>query len=259
MASPGTSSAIRSRRRAASATLPTPPARPPAHRLQAAGGALLAPGAPLDGLSQAEGYRYLARLARAGLENYLECADVDAPALTSIANGMRPAPIKLGSDNPDSLYEHASIDGAREYVVRGERGGCMYLGLGTQSDAQSHPSNPSKPSNPSNPSTASGTQSGSYGGEGGLATVDYVEAEAPMRDAAPTRDASTVGIHPNATSSPLPHVTPARRSCTTTRRGAPSLSSSRRPTRVRPTRRCATGCGCAASRERRCSSCGRFV
>ena len=38
---------------------------------------MLAPGAPRDPFNQAEGYRYLARLARAGLENYLECADVE--------------------------------------------------------------------------------------------------------------------------------------------------------------------------------------
>eukprot|EP00316_Scyphosphaera_apsteinii_P023986 CAMPEP_0119322068 /NCGR_PEP_ID=MMETSP1333-20130426/57211_1 /TAXON_ID=418940 /ORGANISM="Scyphosphaera apsteinii, Strain RCC1455" /LENGTH=342 /DNA_ID=CAMNT_0007329203 /DNA_START=81 /DNA_END=1106 /DNA_ORIENTATION=+ len=120
--------------------------------LKASGAALLAPGAPTDAFNQAEGYRYLARLARAGLENFLECADVEAPSLTSIANGMRPAPIKLGADSPDNLYEHATIDGTREYIVQGERGGVAYLGFGTQC--------------------------GSYGGKGGLATVDYIEADA---------------------------------------------------------------------------------
>jgi len=124
--------------------------------LKAAGAALVAPGAPTDAFNQAEGYRYLARLTRAGLENFLECADVEAPALTSIANGMRPAPIKLGSDNPDNLYEHATIDGSLEYVVSGDRGRVPYLGFGTQS--------------------------GSYGGKGGLATVDYVEADALVYD-----------------------------------------------------------------------------
>ena len=42
--------------------------------LKAAGATVVAPGAPNDVLNQAEGYRYLARLARAGLENFLECA-----------------------------------------------------------------------------------------------------------------------------------------------------------------------------------------
>ena len=72
--------------------------------LKAAGAALLAPGTPKDGFNQAEGYRYLARLTRAGLENFLECSDVEAPRLCAIANGDRPAPIKIGSDNPDNRY-----------------------------------------------------------------------------------------------------------------------------------------------------------
>ena len=117
--------------------------------LKAAGASLVAPGAPTDAFNQAEGYRYLARLTRAGLENFLECADPEAPRLCAIANGDRPAPVKLGSDNPDNLYENATIDGRLEYVVSGTRGTVSYLGLGTQS--------------------------GSYGGKGGLATVDTVD------------------------------------------------------------------------------------
>ena len=124
--------------------------------LKAAGAAMLAPGAPRDPFNQAEGYRYLARLARAGLENYLECADVEAPQLCAIANGSRAARVCIGSDNPDNLYENATIDGRREYVVRGTRGTVAYLGLGTQS--------------------------GRYGAKGGLATVDYAEADALTYD-----------------------------------------------------------------------------
>ncbi len=118
--------------------------------LKAAGASMLAPGAPRDAFSQAEGYRYLSRLTRAGLENFLECADVEAPRLCAIANGSRDARICIGSDNPDNLYENATIDGRLEYVVEGERGSVQYLGFGTQS--------------------------GRYGGKGGLRTVDYVEA-----------------------------------------------------------------------------------
>ena len=40
--------------------------------LKAAGASLQFPGAPSDAFSQAEGYRYLSRLARAGLENFVE-------------------------------------------------------------------------------------------------------------------------------------------------------------------------------------------
>eukprot|EP00900_Chrysochromulina_parva_P019870 jgi/Chrpa1/27885/Chrysochromulina_OHIO_Genome00008626-RA len=129
--------------------------------LKSAGGALVAPGAPQDAFNQAEGYRYLARLARAGLENFLECSDVEAPQLCAIANGSRAARICIGSDNPDNLYENATIDGGLEYVVTGTRGTVQYLGFGTQS--------------------------GQYGGKGGLSTVDYLEAEQLVFD--PSRDA----------------------------------------------------------------------
>ena len=96
--------------------------------LKAAGAALNAPGAPQDAFNQAEGYRYLARLARAGLENFLECSDIEAPQLCAIANGFRAARVCIGSDNPDNLYENATLDGTLEYVVRGTRGTVGYLG-----------------------------------------------------------------------------------------------------------------------------------
>ena len=80
----------------------------------------------------------------------MECADPEAPQLCAIANGSRAARICIGSDNPDNLYENATIDGTLEYVVSGTRGTVQYLGFGTQS--------------------------GSYGGKGGLSTVDYLEA-----------------------------------------------------------------------------------
>jgi hypothetical protein len=118
--------------------------------LKAAGGAILAPGAPRDALTQAEGYRYLARLTRGGLENFLEAADIDAPVLTTIVDGYRAAPIKIGSDNPDNLYQSATISGLHEYRIIGDRGTVKYLGFGTQS--------------------------GVYGQPGGLSTVDYIDA-----------------------------------------------------------------------------------
>ena len=73
-------------------------------QLKAAGAALVGPGAPKDAFNQAEGYRYLSRLVRAGLENFVECSDAKAPQLNAIVNGRRASPIKLGSDNPDNLY-----------------------------------------------------------------------------------------------------------------------------------------------------------
>jgi len=118
--------------------------------LKAAGAAMMAPGAPTDPFTQAEGYRYLSRLARAGLENYVECNNVLRPQLCAIANGNRAARICIGSDNPDNLYENATIDSRLAYVVKGYRGTVPYLGLGTQS--------------------------GRYGAKGGLQTIDYIDA-----------------------------------------------------------------------------------
>lgn len=81
---------------------------------------------------QAEGYRYLSRIVRAGLENFIECSDPYAPKLTSIVDGLRTSPIKLGSDNPDNLYQHATIRGDLEYRITGNVGTVQYLGFGTQ-------------------------------------------------------------------------------------------------------------------------------
>mmetsp|Transcript_42855 Transcript_42855/g.103630 ORF Transcript_42855/g.103630 Transcript_42855/m.103630 type:complete len:434 (-) Transcript_42855:28-1329(-) len=118
--------------------------------LKAAGATVFAPGAPRDPFNQAEGYRYLSRLTRAGLENFVECADVEAPKLCAIANGSRAARVCIGSDNPDNLYENSTVDSSLEYTVVGTRGTVPYLSFGTQA--------------------------GSYGSKGGLQTVDLIEA-----------------------------------------------------------------------------------
>ena len=118
--------------------------------LKAAGATMTASGCPTDPFDQAEGYRYLTRLVRASLENYLECNDPHAPVLVSLANGMRDAPVKLGADNPDNLYLNANLDPRETYRLVGLRGTVNYLGLGIQE--------------------------GTYGGPGGLRTVAYKEA-----------------------------------------------------------------------------------
>jgi hypothetical protein len=87
---------------------------------------------------------------RGGLENFLEASDPDAPVLNSIVDGYRSAPIKIGSDNPDNLYQSANIISSRTYRISGTRGTVKYLGFGTQS--------------------------GVYGQPGGLSTVDYLDA-----------------------------------------------------------------------------------
>lgn len=96
--------------------------------LKAAGASMVFPGAPTDPFNQAEGYRYLSRLARAGLEAFIEYSDPRAPVLTRLAHET----VKMGSDNPDNYYQNATISGAYEYRITGNRGTVHYLGFGTQ-------------------------------------------------------------------------------------------------------------------------------
>ena len=97
--------------------------------LKAAGAALQFPGAPRDPFSQAEGYRYLSRVTRAGLMAFIEHADPNAPVLHRVVNEF----VKMGADNPDNFYQTAALDGAYEYRITGRRNTIAYLSLGTQS------------------------------------------------------------------------------------------------------------------------------
>ena len=114
--------------------------------LKAAGAALSFPGAPRDPFNQAEGYRYLTRLARGGLMAFVEYADPRAPVLHRVAHET----VKLGSDNPDNYYQTAAIRGDFDYRISGRRNTVTYLGFGTQS--------------------------GHYGQGGGMPPTGYVEA-----------------------------------------------------------------------------------
>ena len=115
--------------------------------LKAAGSAMVFPGAPMDGFNQAEGYRYLSRLTRAGLEAFMEYADPKAPVLRRLAHDT----VKMGSDNPDNNYMSAQISGAFDYRISGTRGSVHYLGFGSQK--------------------------GHYGQGGEMPTTGYVEAD----------------------------------------------------------------------------------
>ena len=115
--------------------------------LKAAGAALNFPGAPRDPFNQAEGYRYLSRLARGGLMAFVEYADPKAPVLHRVSHET----VKLGSDNPDNYYQTAAIHGDYEYRITGRRNTVRYLGFGTQA--------------------------GHYGQGGGLPPTGYVEAD----------------------------------------------------------------------------------
>ena len=113
--------------------------------LKAAGAALNFPGAPRDSFSQAEGYRYLSRLARGGLMAFVEYADPRAPVLHRVVHET----VKLGSDNPDNYYQTAAIRGDCDYRITGRRNTVAYLGFGTQA--------------------------GHYGQGGGMPPTGYVE------------------------------------------------------------------------------------
>ncbi len=96
--------------------------------LKAAGASLSFPGTPRDAFNQAEGYRYLTRLARAGLEAFVEHADPMAPVLHRVVHETT----KMGADNPDNYYMTARISGEYEYRISGDRRTVKYLGFGTQ-------------------------------------------------------------------------------------------------------------------------------
>ena len=97
--------------------------------LKAAGAALQFPGTPRDSFNQAEGYRYLSRIARAGLMAFVEHADPKAPVLHRVVNEIT----KLGADNPDNFYQTAALNGNYEYKITGRRNTIAYLSFGTQS------------------------------------------------------------------------------------------------------------------------------
>ena len=115
--------------------------------LKAAGAALLHGDAPLDPFNQIEGYRYLARLTRAGLEAFIDHADPAFPSLRRMVHET----VKMGADNPDNAYYNAQISGRYTYEVRGTRGTVHYLGFGLQR--------------------------GGYAEDGGLQTSAYLESE----------------------------------------------------------------------------------
>ena len=93
--------------------------------LKAAGKIIQSEKAPKDAFNQAEGYRYLARLLRGGLESFLEFRDPMFPQLRCGAHET----IKLGADNPDNRYESASINPQYDYRIYGKRGTVDYLGI----------------------------------------------------------------------------------------------------------------------------------
>jgi len=98
--------------------------------LKAAGAEVLRPETPATELDRAEGWRYLTRLTRVGLEMMLEFGNPDFPVFYQASNTT----LKIGGDNPDNVYWNATIAGDREYRLRGTRGTVRYLSFGTKAN-----------------------------------------------------------------------------------------------------------------------------
>ncbi len=96
--------------------------------LEQAGAVVMRESAPNDLRTRAEGFRYLSRIARAGLEAFVEFADPRAPVLRRTIDETK----KMGSDNPDNHYLNAEIRGIYEYRITGQRGTVDYLAFATQ-------------------------------------------------------------------------------------------------------------------------------
>jgi hypothetical protein len=99
-------------------------------RLKKAGQVILRPEAPATEIDRAEGLSYLSRLTRIALEMMLEHADPDFPVFYSASHTTA----KIGADNPDNVYFNATIQGDREYRLRGVRGTVPFLSFGTKAN-----------------------------------------------------------------------------------------------------------------------------
>ncbi len=97
-------------------------------RLKQAGTLINDVSAPQDPLTQAEGYRYLTRLLRAGLESCVEGSDPRFPTFYSLSHDT----IKIGNDNPDNYYLNCCVSGEYDYVINGEVGEVEYFSVATK-------------------------------------------------------------------------------------------------------------------------------
>ncbi len=81
---------------------------------------------PQDELTQAEGYRYLARSIRLGMEMSHEYANTDRPVFFDAQTST----MLSGGVSSDGRYRQALIDGGKTYRISGRRGSAALLELG---------------------------------------------------------------------------------------------------------------------------------
>lgn len=81
-----------------------------------------------DELDRIEGFRYLSRLTRGGLQAFLENGDAAYAQILPIPHNL-----KIGCDNPDALYQNVAIDPTYDYRIHGPRGTVSYLSIGAYS------------------------------------------------------------------------------------------------------------------------------
>ncbi len=94
-------------------------------KLADAGAIILAEDVPADPLIRTEGFRYLARLSKLALEQYVEASDPDFPFFYQLSHETG----KIGADNPDNAYWNASISGSNDYRITGKRGSMFYFSI----------------------------------------------------------------------------------------------------------------------------------
>ena len=79
-----------------------------------------------DPLDRAEGMRVITRFLTLGFDRFLEHADPERPSFFPLQGQSR----KYAGDNPDQIYDAASVHGDRSYSIRGNRGNAVLVEIG---------------------------------------------------------------------------------------------------------------------------------
>lgn len=99
-------------------------------QLAEAGEVLSRSEAPQTALDQAEGVRYLSRLARTALNMLVDSNDPDFPRLFMLCDDQ----IKIGADNPDNIYQQCVVRGDQTYRITGKRNTVPYFSIGSKAN-----------------------------------------------------------------------------------------------------------------------------